>query len=110
MGRENRVTIREVLSRRFFLNCVISLLATIWFPLAQMTVLDGEGNVISSSYLPMYRIYWTVIQSPGSWSAWWYIFVHVTIIFSMSFFVWYLFLKASKGKAASEDEQETGDT
>lgn len=104
MAAEGKVRFRDVLTWRFALNCFISLLATIWFPLARLQAVDGEGNVLSTSTLPMYRIYWAVLQNPFSWTAWWYIFVHIVIITSVSFFVWYLFLKARRKNATEEAE------
>ena len=109
MAAEDKVRFRDVFSWRFAINCFFSLLATIWFPLARLQAVDEDGNVLSTSTLPMYRMYWAVIQNPLSWTAWWYIFVHIVIITSVSFFVWYLFLKARKKSLAEAASGETQD-
>jgi len=86
----------EALSWRFVLGCIFSIGATIWFPLVQITMTDSEGNEIGSRYVPMYEIYWNLIQDPTHLRGWYYVGLHIGIIVFVSYWVWVAVLRTRR--------------
>ena len=76
---------------RFWLNYAFSLGLTIWIPLAQLEFrMEETGEVVNTSTLPLYRIYYELAQHPGTSEYYKYIALHLGGVFLITALVWAL--------------------
>jgi len=85
---------------RFWLNYVFSLGLTIWIPLAQLEFrMEQTGEVVNTSTLPMYRIYWELAQHPGTNEYYKYVALHLGGVFLITALVWVLLVRPGAPRA-----------
>ena len=100
----SRVKLRDVFGIGFWINYAVTIVITLWIPIAHLVFKTEDGQIVRETYPAVYTLYLDILRQPDNLMIYRYIALHLGLTFAVTALVWFVVAwYSSRGASASKE-------